>query len=1088
LAFHFTPNRRINKVGQRGEILIFPQALKSAFNFYYFKVYSNRMSKTVSCSPCRTADRLRRGGLVFVFFALAAASLLALDPRKDISQYIIDLWSTENSNIPQDSILSMIQTHDGYLWVGTYEGLARFDGLHFTVFDKSNTPEMQNNGMMVMAEGADGAIWIGTPNGLLCRRDGSFRNFTISDGLSSDFILALGRDARGALWIGTTKGLNRYEHGVFTSFTIGDGLDQGYISALCAGPDNAMWIGTSDGLFRYDSGRFLRYELPGGKPGNTVWALCAGRDKTLWIGTAGGGLIRMRDGVFHAYSSRDGLSGNDIRIICEDSHGILWIGTGSNGLNRLEKEAFSHLGHPSGLGNDSLRTLVEDAEGSLWVGTYGGGLNRLKDDRYISYNRRNGLPVDSVRSVMQDREGSVWIGTVGGGLVRFSSGTFTIFNEKQGLRDLRIWSIAQGLDGAILFGTYGGGMHRLQAGRITAVYSTRNGLANDIVRVILAARDGTVWIGTNGGGIDILHPDGHIVNYNRRSGLGDDFIYAISQDRDGAIWVGTYNGELYRFRDGKFTVYQPRSGTSQNAIWAIHPDADGSLWLATNSGGLIRFKDGKFRTIGSRDGLYSDVAFQILDDDRGYLWMNCNKGVYRVSKKELNDFADGAIRRVQSLSLGISEGVRGVESTGPAQPAGWKCRDGSLWFATIKGVTVLDPDYRKRNERVPPVLIEKMVVEGQEINIKAPVVIAPGSKKLEFTFTALSFLVPEKNRFKTMLRGFDRNWSVESSQRQVSYTNLPPGRYTFRVIACNNDGKWNESGASLVFELRPFFYQTIWFQVLVVLALLFLAVLAIRRRFRSLERHKHELEVQVRERTAQLLRVNAELLQANRVQDEMQRIAVHDLKNPLQTIMGSAELIGRHDSGPEVGGRLAEKISLASKRMLTLVNEMLEISRIETGDIELQLQAVDIGVLIAQVADGFASQVLNKGQRLDLAVEPGCLVKSDPEWLKVIFSNLISNAVKFSPRQAPIGIAVSCRGKTVLATVKDRGPGLTPDDKKKLFGKFQRLSAKPTGGETSTGLGLSIAEQLVRRHGGRIWAESEKGQGSTFCVELPRLE
>ena len=306
------------------------------------------------------------------------------------------------------------------------------------------------------------------------------------------------------------------------------------------------------------------------------------------------------------------------------------------------------------------------------------------------------------------------------------------------------------------------------------------------------------------------------------------------------------------------------------------------------------------------------------------------------------------------------------------------------------------------------------------------------------------------------------------------------------MIACNNDGKWNESGASLVFELRPFFYQTLWFQVLVVLALLLLAVLAVRWRFRSLERHKYELEAQVRERTAQLSRVNEELLQANRVQDELQRIAVHDLKNPLQAILGSADLIFRQNPELPASVRLAKGIFDASKRMLALLNNMLEISRIETDDLKLELQAVDIGRLIAHVAEGFAPQILSKEQKLDFTSEPGCLVIGDPEWLKVIFDNLISNAVKFSPCQASIAVAVSCQGEMALVTVKDHGPGISADDMKKLFGKFQRLSAKPTGGESSTGLGLSIAEQLVRRHNGRIWAESEIGQGSTFYVELPQ--
>jgi len=1025
--------------------------------------------------------------LASVLFFNAAGFSWALDSQKDITHYIIDSWTTDNSDIPQNSVLSMVQSRDGYLWIGTYEGLCRFDGLHFTVFDKSNTPEIQNNGMLVMAEGPDGALWVGTPNGLLCRRDGKIRNYTIADGLASDFILSLNPDRQGNLWIGTTRGLSRFQNGVFTNLAVPAGMDVSHVSALSIDQSGTLWVGTSAGLFSYRDGRFTPYSLPGGKSGNTVWSLYTARDGSLWIGTAGEWLVSLRQGVFHSYSQNEGLSGKSVRVIYEDSRGTLWVGTDNGGLNRLEGGSFTFLGQQHGLSNNSIRALVEDKEGSLWIGNYGGGLNRLKDDRYIFYTTRNGLPVAMTRAVLQDRDGAMWIGTIGGGLVRFRSGKFEIFSEKQGLRNMRVWSIAQASDGAIWFGTYGGGLHRLQNGKIR-VYSTLNGLSNDIVRAILAARDGSIWVGTDGGGIDILRPDGRIINYSRRNGLSDDFIYAISQDDEGFVWVGTYNGDLYRFQGEEITTFRPQVGPSQNAIWTIHPDAGGTLWIGTNSGGLIRFKNGKFSTISSRDGLYSDVAFQILEDGHGFLWMNCNKGVFRVSIKELNDFAEGRIGRVHSLSFGISEGVRGVESTGPAQPAGWRSREGKLWFPTIKGVAVVDPDYRKRNERVPPVLIEKMIVEGKAADLNAPLVIGPGRKKLEFTFTALSFLVPERNRFKTMLKGYDREWSPETSQRQVSYTNLPPGRYTFRVIACNNDGQWNLEGPSLAFELRPFFYQTFWFQVLAALGLLFLAILALRWRFRSLQRRERELQLQVKERTRELSLVNEELLQANRAQEEMQRIAIHDLKNPLQAIMGAAGLIRHQDNEIQGGGMLAEKILLASKRMLALIDEMLEISRIESGDIKLELQKVDIGELIVLAAGGFADQVQQKEQKLELALDPGCQVTGDLEWLKEIFDNLISNAVKYSPFHAVIGITAQCRETSVLASVRDQGPGLTSDDKSKLFGKFQRLSARPTGGESSTGLGLSIAERLVRKHGGRIWADSEPGRGSTFYVELPRAE
>jgi len=1056
----------------------------------------------------KTGPRNRWGRLAraiplasFLFF-LVAGSAWALDPQKEIGQYIIDIWNTDGSSLPQNSILSLVHARDCYMWIGTYEGLCRFDGLRFTVFDKSNTPEIQNNSMLVMAEGPDSALWIGTPNGLLCHREGKFRNFTVADGLAGDFILSLAFDGGGSLWIGTTQGLCRFQNGTFTRVKGTDGMEPSYISALCADRSGALWVGTSAGLFAYrdgplagDSvgagrnglkGRFIPHALPGGQSENTIWSLCAARDGTLWIGTAGEFLFSLRPGEIRRYSRRQNLSGSPVRVIYEDRLGTLWVGTDNGGLNRLEGGAFTSLGQRHGLSNDSVRALVDDNEGSLWIGTFGGGLCRLKDDRYIFYNTRNGLPVDMTRAILQDRQGNFWIGTIGGGLVRFSAGKFRVFTAADGLRNQRIWSIAEGLDGAIWFGTYGGGLHCLRDGRIR-VYSTRDGMSNDIVRAILAARDGSIWAGTNGGGVDILRPDGRIVNYSQRNGLGDDFIYAIAQDGEGAVWVGTYNGQLYRFRGEEITTFRPHADATQNAIWAIHPDPDGSLWLGTNSGGLIRFKHGLFRSITTRDGLYNDVAFQILEDNHGFLWMNCNKGVYRASKAELNDFADGRIQHVRSLSFGISEGVRGVESTGPAQPAGWKSRDGKLWFPTIKGVAVVDPDFGKRNEHIPRVFIEGVFINDKAAAQAAPLVIGPGRKKLDFTFTALSYLVPEKVHFKTWLQGYDRGWSAETSQRQISYTNLPPGSYTFRVIACNNDGKWNTVGASLSLALRPFFYQTYWFWALVVCGILFLALLAVRWRFRNLQQREQELQVLVKERTGELSHVNEELLQANRMQDEMQRIAVHDLKNPLQTIMGAADLIKRQGRGPQGSDMLAEKISLASHRMLSLINEMLEISRFERGDITLELQPVDIGELIVLAADGFADHMQRKDQRLDLDLEPGCMVMGDLEWLKEIFDNLISNAVKFSPFRTVVSISARRREKTVRISIHDQGPGLTPDDMGKLFGKFQRLSAKPTGGESSTGLGLSITEQLIRKHHGRIWAESVPGRGCTFYVELPQV-
>ena len=1025
------------------------------------------------------------GPAALALFLSAAPTAWALDPAKDLGQYIIDVWGTHNSGIPQNSVLCMTQTRDGYLWVGTFEGLCRFDGQNFTVFDTSNTPAIPNNSMQVMVEGPDGTLWVGTPNGLLSLREGRFRTYTAAEGLPGDFIQSLCFDARGRLWVGTTQGVAFLQDGAFSRVEPPAGMDYSYVSALCTDQEGTLWTGTGAGLFVWRQGAFARHPLPDGKAGNTIWALCAARDGTLWIGTAGERLLALQGSILRSYGPAEGLSGSRVRTLLQDRHGTLWVGTDNGGLNRLENGTFTSLQSQHGLSNESVRALAEDHEGSLWVGTGGGGLNRLKDDRYVFYSTRNGLPVDIVRSVMQDRAGDLWIGTVGGGLVRRRGTRFEVFAEGAGMRSNRIWSLAQSKDGAIWAGTYGGGLHRLKDGRVT-VWSTRNGLSNDIVRAILAAADGSLWVGTNGGGIDVLYPDGRIQNYSRRNGLQDDFIYALAQDPTGVVWAGTYNGDLCRFQDGRIEVLRPQGKASQNTIWTIRPDGDGALWLGTNGGGLVRYKAGAFRTVDTRRGLFNDRTFQILEDDQGYFWMNCNKGIFRVRKAELNDCADGRIPRVQSFSFGLSQGVRVVESTGPAQPAGWKGQDGRLWFPTIKGVAVVDPDYRKRNEQVPPVRIERMAVDGEAVDLAARPVLGPGRRRIEFTFTALSFLVPERNRFRTLLEGYDRGWSPESGQRQVAFTNLPPGRYVFRVQACNNDGLWNTQGARLEFELRPHVYETRTFLVLAITAVLLATFAGLRWRFRILQRRERELETLVQERTRDLSRVNEELLQANRMQGELQRIAVHDLKNPLQAIIGSAQTIQYRMPENPLGLSLADGILDASGRMLHLIQEMLEVSRFESGDIKLDLRRLDLGELAGEAADAFSGPMLQKDQTLTLDLAQGIEVLGDREWMREVLENLISNAVKFSPAGARITVRTEAAGDRVRLAVQDQGPGLTEEDQQHLFGKFQRLSARPTGGESSSGLGLSIVDHLVRSHGGRVWAESQPGEGATFWVELPR--
>ncbi len=1024
-----------------------------------------------------------RGAALLLLALCLAGWLPALDPSKDFDHYTLDSWSIDEG-LPQITILAIVQSRDGYLWMGTYEGLARFDGVQFTVFDKDNTPAFKNNNVLALLEDRSGRLWVGTPNGLLRHEKGNWRFFSTADGLSSDFVVSLCEDAAGQIWIGTTHGLTVFQEDRFRSFSTQDGLSHNYIPALCGSPDGSVWIGTNGGgLDCYRDGRFSHYTVADGLPSNTIWALHQDRAGTIWIGTSGGGLAALRDGVFQTFTARDGLPDVDIRVIFQDSHGLLWVGTDESGLFRLAGGKFSSLSQSRGLAGASVRSLCEDREGSLWIGTQS-GLNRLRDANFVVYNQRNGLPATLIRSVLEDRQGRIWIGTVGAGLVCLENGRFTVLGKKEGLVNDRIWSIAEGLDGAIWFGTYGGGLYRFQDGRLR-LYDTRNGLSNNTVRALLVDRHGNVWAGTNGGGVDVISGD-RITNYNTRNGLADDIIYAIAEDAAGAIWIGSYSGELHRFRDGRFTVYGPAQGLSPHAIWAIRPDAGGAIWLGTNSGGLKRFKDGRFVSFTSADGLFSDVAFQVLEDGLGNLWMNSNKGFYSVPKAELNDIADSGRRRpVPCRAFGRKEGVKSVECGGPAQPAGWRARDGRLWFPTVNGVVVIDPAYRLENGILPPVIIETVVADNAELSPVQPLVLEPGLKRLEFSYTGLSFMVPEQVKFRFRLDGFEREWGPAVSRRTAYYTNLPPGTYTFRVIACNNDGKWNETGAAVQLTLRPYFYQTYWFLVLCGAAVALLAFGGYRLRLRGLRARQRELEALVAERTGELSRLNDELLKANRLKDDLLSIAAHDLKNPLQAILGYADLMRQLEQDPAAVRSQSEQIFLSAHGILTLINELLESSRIESGRFQLQVHRVDIARTVLDAAERYAEPMRRKQQQLALSLPEGCLVEGDRARLLEVVDNLLSNAVKFSPPCKTIRVSAECVDAHVRVAVADEGPGLTVSDKQRVFGKFQRLSAKPTAGESSTGLGLSIAKQLVEMHNGRIGVESELGRGSTFWFELP---
>jgi diguanylate cyclase (GGDEF)-like protein len=763
-----------------------------------------------------------------VIWAALATSAFALDPRKAMSQYVHNSWST-NEGLPQDSVNAVVQTSDGYLWIATQEGLARFDGVRFTVFDASNTRGALGNFVYSLFADRDGSLWIGAGGGLLRYRSGTFQRFDQRNGLADVSGRHFAQDAAAGLWIGhasegTTggKGLARFKDGKGHLFTTKDGLSSDQVYPVLTGRDGSLWIGTGAGLDRLKAGKITRFALPG----TLIRALCEDRRGNLWIGTPHG-LSRMKDGAITTFTTRDGLSDNSILAIQEDRDGQIWIGT-EHGLNRVRDGRIEAV-TIAGLADDAVFALLEGHEGSLWIGTHAGGLHRLRDGKFAMLGVPEGLAGNSVGSILQDRAGRIWIGNVPGGLNVLENGTIRTYTKADGLSNENIRALYEDREGVLWVGT-SDGLDRFKENRFSSDRSAGTVLS------IFEDAGGARWIGTTSGLFRTNDGVTEAVTLDRRPFKASvRFIY---QDRAGRLWAGGSFG-LAQFENG--TLVPLRIGALNRIdinLQSIHEDADGALWIGTWSQGLQRLKDGHLTTFTTANGLYDDVAWSILEDDAGNLWMGSNRGIYRVSRAQLNAFADGRIKAVTSTVFGTSDGMRKRE-TNAGSPAAMRSRDGRLWFGTTAGAAVVDPKSMPMNRVPPPVVLEDVIADGKRVANNA--YLRPGTRSIEFHYAGLSFVSPEKVTYRYKLEGFSNDWVEADTRRVAYYTNIGPGSYRFRVIAANDDGVWNETGASFAFELRPYFYETRWFYALAIVGLMLLGVAlnALRERQMQIRHQVH---------------------------------------------------------------------------------------------------------------------------------------------------------------------------------------------------------------------------------------------------------
>ena len=1028
----------------------------------------------------QSSKRAFRLATACVALAVSASGggVLALDRQKALTQLVFDSWQTEDG-LSQSAVHAILQSRDGFLWAGTQEGLVRFDGANFRVYDTSNTPGLRNDDICALAEDRDGTLWIGTYGGGVTRmRDGAFTALTAKEGLPSDTVRTLYADRSGALWVGTDgSGLARIEGGRVTTFTTREGLPHDRVNAIVEDGDGALWVGTDGGgLARLEERRF--HADPAGDllHQEDVNALHVDRSGALWVGTDSG-LARFAGGDFRRFTTRDGLPHEWVNAVREDRDGALWVAT-SGGLCRLRGERFEALTSWEGQPSVVVLTLYEDREGRLWFGSAGGGLARLKDGVAAAFGPPEGLSYDLASTIYEDREGTLWVGTYGGGLNRLRDGRWKSFTTRDGLRDDAITSLLEDRLGTLWVGTRRG-LCRLVDGAFRAV-GGRDDASRTAVRAIEEGRDGSLWIGTYGAGVLRLQGD-RWTRYGREQGLTHEHAQAIHEDAHGTLWVGTDGGGLNRFEGERFA---PVTGLASDVVESFHEDPGGALWVGTGAG-PCRLEDGRVACFGPGEGILNDIVYQILDDGIGSLWFSGNKGVYRVAKRDLDDLAAGRRRSVSPVVYGRADGMRGVECNGGVQPAGWRARDGGIWFPTVKGAVRFDPRRAAASIAAPPLVIEQALLDHREVDPARTREHPPGRGDLEIHYAALDLGDAHRVAYRYRLEGFDDDWIDAGARRVAYYTNVPPGRYRFQVAAARTDGTWGGAERSLAFTLRPRFRQTAAFYALCATAALLAAWGIYRLRVRRLKARQGELEALVQERTRSLVEATRHLEEAQQRQADFVSGVSHALKTPLTLIRLYGETL-HHGEGFSEDDRRSyyEIITRETERLTRLIERVLDFSRVDRGEMRYRLEPGDLAAAVRQALDIVGRHLHRQGFEVEVAIEPRLPpARFDPDAVVDAVLNLVDNATKYSGNAKYVGIHVRADGGRIVCEVEDRGLGIAPAEREHLFRKFHR--GRDAAGKGGYGLGLFLVKHIMDAHGGAIEVESNVDCGSRFRLIFP---
>ena len=977
--------------------------------------------------------RLRHGGAgggwTFSEMAIATAFTDCLSPgnlaASETSRLTSQIWQREQG-LPQNSVRALAQTHDGYLWIGNDDGLARFDGVRFVPFGMREG--LPGGPVSKLFGDSRGALWIGTiGTGLTCQHAGQFTTYTIRDGLPSDTITALAEDSDGRLWIGTEAGLVIWDNGHLTTLAAAGEFRGKAIRALFKDQRGTLWLAARDaGVFHFLTGKFFSVTDP------SVEELlkdphCVLVDQSLriWI-SAGDDFVLCREGdQWRRYRIPRHLARPYVNSLVEEPDGTVWAGSVSEGLFQFKDGTLAAYNANNGLADNFVESLLVDHEGNLWVGT-GAGLNRLRRGNLSVLAQNEGLGYGAVQGLTEIAPGVIWAGKSGDGLYQWDGRNFTRPAADLSRRYREVNSLLTARDGSCWVASTRGLLHFLNP-LSNAVEIATPALDGANVSALAEDREGSLWAGTRDGQLWVQRKGrwASQTNFSQPHALT-----AMVEDADGSLWLGTEGGGLYQFQDGVRAHLDKNGGLLSNLIRTLYRDAQGTLWIGTAGGGLSRWRNGLMKTFTTREGLRDNTISQILEDDAGRFWLGSNRGLTCVHKSDLEALADGRVALIFPQIFGRTEGMMSEECTGGFFPAGLKMKTGQLWFSTLKGIVVVNPKLNTTDAPAPRTVLEAVLVDGVAIpdflaqktagspdeklkpgDAKTALLQIPAGKhRLEFRYTGPSLSAPERIRFRYRLDGVDQEWVEAGKERSAFYGSMPPGDYHFRVIACNSEGVWNPAGAELAFHVQPLLSQTWWFLSLLALGLGAILVAGVGSVFRYLSKRK-------------LQRHLAQLEQERALERERARIAqdLHDdLGSSLARISLLSGLVRADKDHPAQVETHANKISQSADLTVRALEEI--VWAVRPGSDTLQS-------LVEYIAH-FANELFEDNPtrcRLDLPHDlPSLPLPPDVRHnIFLIVKEALTNALKHAGARE-VRVVTKAADHTIEITVEDDGRGFTP--------------------------------------------------------------